>query len=233
MQTRAVLFDKDGTLLDFGSMWLPAYRAAAAWIAELIGDPLAGTRLLVDTGYDANAAVVLPGSLLACGSNGELITAWAKFAGVPSDDIEGPIAAIFGHHSAQAPTPITDLRQLFTGLRSRGLSIGVATMDTTAGARSGLGALDLLDLLDVVMGFDAGHGAKPGPGMVLAFAEAVGAAPRDVAVVGDSVHDLAMARNAGAGQAIGVLSGTTPREGLAPWADDIIGSVADLETVLR
>jgi phosphoglycolate phosphatase len=62
---------------------------------------------------------------------------------------------------------------------------------------------------------------------VLAFARALGIAPREVAVVGDAVHDLAAARAAGAA-AVGVLSGPTPRELLAPHADVLIGSVADL-----
>ena len=34
---RGILFDKDGTLLDFCAAWIPAYRAAAGEIADLAG----------------------------------------------------------------------------------------------------------------------------------------------------------------------------------------------------
>ena len=38
------------------------------------------------------------------------------------------------------------------------------------------------------------HGAKPGPGMLLAFATLCGLAPARVAMVGDSRHDLMAGR---------------------------------------
>ena len=62
---------------------------------------------------------------------------------------------------------------------------------------------------------------------MLAFARALGVEPREVAVVGDAVHDLVAARAAGA-VAVGVLSGPTPRELLAPHADALLDSIADL-----
>ena len=36
---KAVLFDKDGTLIDFRKTWLAAYRGAAAVIASPEGSP--------------------------------------------------------------------------------------------------------------------------------------------------------------------------------------------------
>ena len=36
---RGVLFDKDGTLLDFEATWPPAYAAVAEALAEQAGDP--------------------------------------------------------------------------------------------------------------------------------------------------------------------------------------------------
>jgi phosphoglycolate phosphatase len=47
-------------------------------------------------------------------------------------------------------------------------------------------------------------------------------------VIGDNPHDLEMARSAGAGVAIGVLSGTGTPEALAPLADHVLDSVCDL-----
>jgi phosphoglycolate phosphatase len=47
-------------------------------------------------------------------------------------------------------------------------------------------------------------------------------------MVGDNRHDLEMARAGGAGLAIGVLSGTGTLETLAPIADVVLDSVADL-----
>ena len=49
-----------------------------------------------------------------------------------------------------------------------------------------------------------------------------------IAVIGDNRHDLEMARSAGAGAAIGVLSGNGGRADLAPLADAVLDSVRDL-----
>ncbi len=81
-------------------------------------------------------------------------------------------------------------------------------------------------------GCDSGYGAKPDPGLVLAFAAATGVAPESIAVVGDSLHDLDMARRAGAGLRIGVLGGTSGAEILAPAAHYVIDGLARLPPLL-
>jgi phosphoglycolate phosphatase len=61
--------------------------------------------------------------------------------------------------------------------------------------------------------------------MVLHLCATVGLAPRRTAVVGDSPADLRMARAAGAGLTVGVLTGVGGRADLEPLADLLIGSV--------
>ncbi len=63
---------------------------------------------------------------------------------------------------------------------------------------------------------------------MLAFAAFAGVAPSDIAVVGDTEHDLAAARAAGS-VAVGVLSGPVPRERLEPHADVLLPSIAKLD----
>ena len=69
--------------------------------------------------------------------------------------------------------------------------------------------------------------------MVQAFAAADRRAARRIAVVGDNPHDLEMARSAGAGAAIGVLSGNSEEAELATLADVVLPSVAALPQWLR
>jgi len=56
--------------------------------------------------------------------------------------------------------------------------------------------------------------------------------PSQIAMVGDNRHDMDMARAAGAGAAIGVLSGTGSHQTLTEVADVLIASVADLPDLL-
>ena len=59
-------------------------------------------------------------------------------------------------------------------------------------------------------------------------ARSSGVPPARTAVVGDSPADLRMARSAGAGRAIGVLTGVGDRPTLEPLADLVLGSIAEL-----
>ena len=68
--------------------------------------------------------------------------------------------------------------------------------------------------------------------MVTAFARHIGVSPDKVALVGDSVHDLHAARAAGA-VAIAVLSGPAQRAALEPFADCVVGTIAELPALLQ
>jgi phosphoglycolate phosphatase len=69
--------------------------------------------------------------------------------------------------------------------------------------------------------------------MVHAFCQACDLAPIEVAVVGDNPHDLEMARQAGAGLAIGVLSGNSNRKDFGALADAVLGDIAELPAYLE
>jgi phosphoglycolate phosphatase len=105
------------------------------------------------------------------------------------------------------------------------------TNDAEITARAHARKLGLDEYLEFIAGYDSGFGAKPDPGPVLAFAQAVGVPPSETAIVGDTVLDLAAARAAGA-IAIAVLTGPTPFPILPPHADALFASPADFATWL-
>jgi phosphoglycolate phosphatase len=64
--------------------------------------------------------------------------------------------------------------------------------------------------------------------MVAHLCAALGVPASSAAVVGDAPADMQMARAAGAGLTVAVLTGVGDRDDLAPLADVVLGSVTEL-----
>jgi len=233
MRYRGILFDKDGTLLDFNRSWLPVYRQAALEFAD--GDARLAERLLTEHGYDAAADRFIGGSLLAAGNNRQIAVAWAVQTGrsEPDDELGRRLSSIFGDLAPRHATAVDGLADTLQTLKNRGLKLGVATADSRRGIADTLQAFDVLHQFDFLAGYDSGHGIKPEPGMVLAFCHRAGLEANAVAVVGDNRHDIEMGRNAGAGICIGVLTGTSTRTDLEPIADLVLDDIAALPAALE
>jgi phosphoglycolate phosphatase len=233
MKYRGVLFDKDGTLLDFNRTWLPIYRHAAQEFAA--GDSELAEALLTGHGFDAARQRFVGGSLLAAGNNRQIAEAWALQLQQPGEveSISIRLNEIFREQGALRATPVGGLGGSLRRLKVGGYSLGVATADSHEGIINTLQAFDVLEQFDFLAGYDSGHGVKPEAGMVLAFCRHIGLASEAVIVVGDNRHDIEMGRNANAGLCVGVLTGTSERGELEAIADVVLDDIAALPDYLE
>lgn len=222
-RAEAILFDKDGTLFDFHTTW-------SHWAHEVLHDLAQGDagllmRLAEGVDFDLAARRFRPTSPVIAGTNREAAECLARaLPGRPVAQIEDYLT----QSAARAPlAPAVPLAPYLDRLRRQGLRLGVMTNDTEYGARAHLGAAGVLERFDFVAGFDSGHGAKPAPGPLLAFAAAVGVIPARVVMVGDSTHDLIAGRAAGM-TCVGVLTGTAVAADLAPFADAVLPDIGHL-----
>jgi phosphoglycolate phosphatase len=231
MAIRGILFDKDGTLLDFSATWGPIYRVAAQKAAR--GDARLAERLLLVGGHDPQLNRLAGNSVLAAGTSQEIAAVWRDH--VPEWDLTEltrMLDRLFMDEGQLSAVPVPGLAATLARLKARGLTLGIATSDSRAGIEATLTPFDVLGHFSFLAGYDSGHGVKPGPGMVHAFCRSSGLRPVEVAVVGDNLHDLHMGRAAGAGLVIGVLTGTGERDILAEQADHVLESIAGIEALL-
>lgn len=229
MTIRGILFDKDGTLLDYWRTWVPINREAAHVAAA--GDAKLTRELLAAGGQDPETGDVRPGTVLAAGTHDEVAAAFAAHLGASRTPagLAATIERIFREGGARHAVLVDGAADTVARLAAGGYTLGVATNDSAGGLDASLGRFDgLLAHFRFTAGCDSGFGAKPEPGMVHAFCRATGLAPAEVAVVGDAVHDLEMGRRAAVGWRIGVLGGTGTEAVLAPHADAVLASVAEL-----
>ena len=232
-QIAGILFDKDGTLFDFQATWKQVIEAVLDTLAP---DRETWSRMARSGGYDPVRGRFLPGSPVVAGSTGEIALLWAGFrpdlgAAKIERILDDTALDVLADPAALFPTA-ADLPGLLANLRADGYALGVATHDSEQGARLQLSAAGAAGAFDFIAGYDSGHGLKPGPGMLLAFAEAMGIPPASGVMVGDSHHDLEVAHSAGAAMAVGVLTGPATREDLAPHADHILPSIEYLPALL-
>ncbi len=217
---KAVIFDKDGTLFDFRQSW-------GAWTLALLDRLAPVTRgdLGQVLGFDPVGFSFARDSAIIAHTSFEI----ADLILPHLDGVSMPtLLQIMNDLGTSAPmVPAVDLPLVLAGLKAKGLALGLATNDTEGPARAHLGGAGVTHLFDFVAGCDSGFGGKPEPGQLLAFAAHIQLAPAQIAMVGDSLHDLEAARRAGM-KAVGVLTGPATRADLAPQADVVLATIAEL-----
>ena len=218
---KGILFDKDGTLIDFHATWAGVADRMALEAAN--GDRAKADDLLAKAGYDPETKGFKPDSVFAAGTNADIIALWfPELSAAEQRDAQGSALAV----------PLPGIAESLAALHAKSYRLGVATNDSTAGCERTLSAIGMAQLFDAAYGYDAVANPKPAPDAVIAFCDLTGLKPSEIAMVGDNRHDLDMARASGCGLAVGVLSGTGTRESLAPLADVVLASVADLPAFL-
>ncbi len=226
-----VVFDKDGTLIEFGSMWGGWADALVAALEAATARPV-GSPLVAMLGYDPATGVVRPSGGLAATPMARLRERTLDVllaADVPAADAERALERAWHAPDPVAMArPVADLHALFGRLREAGRRVALATSDDRAPTERTLAALALTGEIDATVCADDGIAVKPAPDMVVHVCAALGVVPARTAVVGDAPADLEMARAAGAGLTIGVLTGVGRRADLEPLADTIIASVGEL-----
>src|SRR5215212_348240 len=142
MPIRAILFDKDGTLVDFQRTWGPATHTVLTKLAD--GDSAIFDRLCAVSLYDAVERRLLPGSPVVIETTYGYGKLWAEVLGVPLiPEFVDRIDRMYFQTTLDDLTPIGDLKALLNSLAARGLRLGLMTNDADANTRAQLRQLGI------------------------------------------------------------------------------------------
>ncbi|WP_314587463.1 HAD family hydrolase [Paenibacillus terrigena] len=238
-QIKGILFDKDGTLMDFYSSWVLVATQLVDRLfenLEITYCPELKNDLLFSIGLHENE--VDPRGFLASGTTQDIYGAFVKVlmnVDVSQEKLNGledwMTEELFSLTKANRDNlkPTADLPGLLVQLRRHGLKIGIATADDRDSTKFFLDKIGIQSYFDFI-GTSDYFEKKPNPSMIQAFCEIANISAEEVAVAGDTIVDLQFAKNGSAGLAIGVLSGVSGTSELSGLADLIIDSVGDIVT---
>lgn len=230
-QIQAVIFDKDGTLVDAASFWRNlGYRRSRLIDAQIpgVGEPLLMAFGIQDDWLD-------PDGLMAVGSRRENeIAAAAYIAETGRGWLESLKIAREAFAAAEQMFPQDVQPPLFAGsvellklLANAGLKLGILSADTTQRVQQFVSHYQLNPYIQLSMGVD-GDLSKPDPALFLQACEALGVAPSKTLMVGDSPLDMGMAKLAGAAGCIGICQGSRAGKDL-PDADVMITKLDQIQ----
>jgi HAD superfamily hydrolase (TIGR01549 family) len=233
-----VVFDKDGTLIEFAHMWGQRIHAALdALCVALDADIILRGRLYMALGYDPerqafvqqSPAITAPMSVMYCIPAVVLYQhgyGWLEAELLVETHykpmMDRPLAV-------DEISPTTDLARLFTDLRQAGVGIAVVTSDDRAPTIQTLAQLGLTDLVGFLACADDDLPNKPAPDGLLAACRHFGVDPARVAMVGDSTTDMVMAQRAQVGLRVGVLTGVMRADLLEPVAHVVLPHVGVIQ----
>ena len=193
---RALLLDLDGTLVDTPQAIVDVAQGTLA----ALGLPAADPKAIKDT-----IGLPLPVALAQLIGTGPIGAA---------DAVEIYRVLWRTHVTPRIPQLLyPGVREGLQELKRAALRLAVVTGKAQEGADSTVAAAGLKDVMDVVLGYTSVANPKPAPDIALLALERLGVRPADAVIVGDSTHDLEMARRAGV-RSIAVTYGALPEAAL-------------------
>ncbi|MFT9055876.1 MAG: HAD family hydrolase [Ethanoligenens sp.] len=233
---KGILFDKDGTILDNDLLWGPVGNDVADYVTEIycltpderksilraIG--LDGPKLLANSplasGTVGDVTDAVEEALCACGKDKQAMTALKQQV---TDAVERAI-----QKNAHLIRPLGNVRKLFDFLKSRRIAIGLATADLYNTTMICLKQLGIGEDFQFIGTDDGRTRPKPSPDLLENFCATCGLDNREVAVVGDSVVDMQMGLNGGAGLLVAIVPERDENQPSAKDAQYVIETVEEL-----
>ena len=238
MKTKAVIFDKDGTVLDFDVFWMPVAINATQQVLNALGvKDVQCERILAAIGVN-NGVTSIKGSL-CFGTYRDIAEDTCR---VLDDhgytcDIEDVVAlTVDAYHnciSAGVIKPTCDnVVDVMEWLKSRGIVIVLVTSDDLTITKECLVGLGIDKYFDIVFTDDGTYPNKPDPYIIDMLCKEYDLDKSEIVMVGDTLIDMNFAKNGGI-RSVGLSKTKENKEILLEKTDTVIPDISYLWEVLQ
>ena len=241
MGIKGIIFDKDGTLFDYGKVWGPVVRDAIYSGLQSINIPddkkkecaYAFMRVL---GVDAEGNTYPDGIIFR---HDRLIAAFFRVLAVTLHYHINPVKVgmlfrIFlskdekGIAKRISTMEFPGVADVFQEADRRGYRMGIVTNDSTVSTKLFLDRMGISQYIVFLRTKDSHVKAKPNPEALREFCQENGLESSEVAIIGDTLVDMEFAHQGKAGYRIAVLTGSGDLERLRKNADAVYPTLHDV-----
>lgn len=238
MKFDGIIFDKDGTLLDFDAFWVSISIAAIKELLKDLGrEDIPVVEVLEALGIRDGAtefdSILCKGTYAQMGEvvHGVLLRHGCVIS--LEETTRRVLETYTGNVDQGAIRPTCPgLAEALKALWERGVRMAVVTTDHDGMTRRCLEGLGIDAYFERVYAEDGKTPMKPDPFCAEDFCRRLGIEKDRLLMVGDTMTDVKFARNAGI-RVVGVAKERRHREFLAPQADWTVAEIADLPEFLE
>ncbi len=237
MSIKAIIFDKDGTLIDFDSFWLTISQKAIADILKSINrEDISVEEVLAELGVKDGVTSI--NGVLCYGTYTQMssvIYNVLKKHGCELSEAEAASITTDAYHNNYnagilRPT-CENIYDVLVKLKGLGIKLAVVTTDDEKMTKKCLDGLGIEPLFEKVYTDDGTTPVKPDPYCISALCGELGISKSEIIMVGDTLTDANFAKNGGI-KMIGVAKSETNKEILAPHTNVVVPDISYIYDIL-
>ena len=238
MNVDAIIFDKDGTLIDFDAFWV---SASCKSIEEVLEEFSMKAHLLPEIleAFGVRDGVTDINGVLCKGTYeqmGEIVYTILKKHGCTSsyNDVVATVISAYKRNADAGKVIPTcaNLEYVLRDFKAQGKKLAVVTTDNAHITKKCLSDLGIEDLFERIYTDDGEYPTKPDPECVFNFCELVGVEKEKVIMVGDTLTDVRFAKNAGI-TSVALAKTEEQRKFLSMNADIVISDISQLRELIK
>ncbi|MFA6507958.1 MAG: HAD family hydrolase [Treponemataceae bacterium] len=234
-RNRGVLFDKDGTLIDFEATWFPIVVTILGELRSRYGVSERAVRVAASASGVRRTGFAKE-SLIQSATTSRIARIWSAIIAEHGYSVRAEEINRLFTDTAKSMTHTIALvpgaKRLLERLKRNGFRLGIATSDNRESTEVGLEAVGILRYFDFIAADGDGLAAKPAPDAAFAFSGRYGIDTKTLSVIGDSRGDMLFAQRAGA-RFIGMRTGCNAPEGFLAAGYPILRDFRDAENFER